>query len=83
MLSSVAYLGFQKGEFSLATSAHTKGGGGKPSFPFVSNVKKMAQVAWPNGPPKNTPLVVMVVQCALLVLAELQFAINLGPNSLS
>ena len=56
--ASVAYLGFQKrggGKFSLATSAHTKGGA-KPSFPIFLVCKKKFFFAkggaWPNGPPK-------------------------------
>ena len=50
----VAYLGFQKegDKFSLATSAHTKGRGGKPCFPIFYFFAKggMAQC------PLNTPL---------------------------
>ena len=58
VLNSVAYLGFRKGgaKFSLATSAHTKGGA-KPSFPiFLVCQKKFflakggAMAQWP--PPK-------------------------------
>ena len=56
---AVAYLGFQKGgaKFSLATSAHTKGGGAKPSFPIFLVCKKNFFFAkggghGPMAPPK-------------------------------
>ena len=58
----VAYLGFQKGgaKFSLATSAHTKGGA-KPSFPIFLVCQKKFFLAKGGGhgtmaSPLNTPL---------------------------
>ena len=58
---TVAYLGFKKegAKFSLATSAHTKGGGAKPSFPiFLVCQKKLFLAKGGHGPmaPLNTPL---------------------------
>ena len=56
---SVAYLGFQKGgaKFSLATSAHTKGGGQTKFSNFFSMSKKIffgqrggAMAQWPPPP---------------------------------
>ena len=52
-MKTVAYLGFRKGGFSLATSAHTKEGANQV-FHFFFDVKKffLPKGVWPNGPPK-------------------------------